>query len=531
MPPPRKLSSALSEETPNQSRFHLSLGNLHEANGRLDEALAAYADVAAMSPVGETGLRARNRTAAIMIQRGEIDAARRIVAEILQDNPENASALLTRATFYFSDQQFDDAITDLRSVIRMNPDSEQAQLMLARAHAGSRNVELAQKTYRRVLEINPANSDASNELAELLASRGEVDKAESVLREQLKADPDDAAAKAALIQTLIIQGDVESAEDEVRSLLEGEDTSGLAEYQLGRVLQAKQSSAAAIAAYESALRKNPTAVEPLQGLITVLMQDGRTTEAIAYLERHMKTYPKHLHPKLLLGSIYATQGRIAEAEEQYEEIIAIQPAATRAYAAIAGLYPDDSQARAAALRRGVDANPGEAMINLMLAEEYERQARIDEAIGVYEDMLELNPENDLALNNMANLLLDRRSDRASHERALELAKRFEDSNSAALLDTLGWAHYRLENYPLAIRYLERAVEAAEDVGFLRYHLGMAYFANNSPERARKELELAVQSAEADFTWLEDARATLNTIRGEPAEDPAAATESAADATS
>ena len=130
---------------------------------------------------------------------------------------------------------------------------------------------------------------------------------------------------------------------------------------------------------------------------------------------------------------------------------------------------------------------------------------------LYEKILKIDPESGLAVNNLAALLLDRRSDAASLARALELSKRFEDSTEPALVDTLGWAYYRNGDYENAVRYLKIAVDAADQVPLLHYHLGMAYFAKQSLELARKELEQAVNLAKADYDGIEEARETLNRI--------------------
>ena len=120
----------------------------------------------------------------------------------------------------------------------------------------------------------------------------------------------------------------------------------------------------------------------------------------------------------------------------------------------------------------------------------------------------MNSANDLAANNLAALLLDQSDDPADFERALELAKRFSDSEQPALVDTLGWAYYRNGDYAAAVRYLEVANDGADSVAILRYHLGMAYMKSNNLVRAREQLERALELARADFVGIEEAREAL-----------------------
>jgi len=291
----------------------------------------------------------------------------------------------------------------------------------------------------------------------LLARSGDVPRAEAVLREQLSAAPQDRQAASSLIQALLLQGDVEGAEVQARTMLDLGDETGLAEFQLGRVLQAKKSSQEAIDAYKAALEKSPQAPEPLQGLVAILVTEDRADEAIAFLRTHLDQYPTQLPPRLLLAAVYAKQGKTGAAAELYEEIISLQPNA---------------------------------------------------AIKIYETLVANNANNIIAVNNLAALMLDYRSDTESHARALELAKQFEDSDQAALLDTLGWAYYRNGDYDNAVRLLDAAVAGNDQMALLRYHLGMALVKANIPERGRAELEKSIDMAAEDFPGIEEARATL-----------------------
>jgi Flp pilus assembly protein TadD len=53
-----------------------------------------------------------------------------------------------------------------------------------------------------------------------------------------------------------------------------------------------------------------------------------------------------------------------------------------------------------------------------------------------------------------------------------------------IVDSLGWAHYRLGNYREAVRYLERAVELMPQDPILNDHLGDAYWRVGRRREAR-----------------------------------------------
>ncbi|MDP6414349.1 MAG: tetratricopeptide repeat protein [Gammaproteobacteria bacterium] len=498
-------------DLPETLELHLALGQLYESLEKQDEALATYEQIGTTEPKSTVGLAARNRIAIIRIQQNDPDEAKAVIAAILNDEQDNSDALMVRAAFSYTEKRFDDTITDLRTILRTLPDSERALLLLARSHSAGNSLELAQDAYRRLIELNPEHPVASAELAELLAQSGDVPKAEEVLREQLATTPEDRRAASSLIQALLLQGDVEAAETEARTMLDLGDDTGLAEFQLGRVLQAKQSSQQAVAAYRAALEKNPEAPEPLQGLIAILTSEGQPEKAVTFLLAHLDQYPTQLPPRILLAAVYAQQGKIESAAELFEETISLQPKATRAYAALATLYPNDPARRLDIYKRGVNANPQDVISNMLLAGEYERNNQFEDAIKIYENLLVKDRNDVLAANNLAALLLDYRSDPADHARALDLAKQFEISDQAALLDTLGWAYYRNGDYINATRILEKAVAGNDKVGLLHYHLGMALLKANRPEEGRSALEQALSLAENDFPGIEEARAVLKQL--------------------
>ncbi|MBM4221998.1 MAG: tetratricopeptide repeat protein, partial [Gammaproteobacteria bacterium] len=127
--------------------------------------------------------------------------------------------------------------------------------------------------------------------------------------------------------------------------------------------------------------------------------------------------------------------------------------------------------------------------------------------GVYEKLRAVHPKADALANNLANLLLDYRTDKDSLQQALRLSTPFASSTDPALLDTLGWAHYRNADPAQAVRLLERAAAAQGDSAPIRYHLGMAYLAVNNRAGARQELARAVAS-DSDYRGLDEARETL-----------------------
>jgi Tfp pilus assembly protein PilF len=95
----------------------------------------------------------------------------------------------------------------------------------------------------------------------------------------------------------------------------------------------------------------------------------------------------------------------------------------------------------------------------------------DAAVKQYRKVLESDPENFMALNNLAFLLVDRDEFNEAlglAQKAMELAP-----GEASVEDTLGWALLHKGMYREAIRHFKTAFSKQAAPG-IQYHLAMAY---------------------------------------------------------
>jgi len=125
----------------------------------------------------------------------------------------------------------------------------------------------------------------------------------------------------------------------------------------------------------------------------------------------------------------------------------------------------------------------------------ETQGRYEEARARYEAALQADPDNRMALNNLAYLLVDRLDRPAEALPYAERAKRLTPDD-ASVLDTLGHVLSRLQRLGEAAGVLLRALEINRDSIAINYHLGVVYVLRNEREDARLRLLRAKELAEA-----------------------------------
>lgn len=152
---------------------------------------------------------------------------------------------------------------------------------------------------------------------------------------------------------------------------------------------------------------------------------------------------------------------------------------------------------------------------LLLASALDNNGDWDSARNALEDAVQLDPKNPQILNYLGYSLLEKRIDVV---RGFELvSKAYQLAPlSAAITDSLGWAHFLKGDVDTAIPLLERAVKGAIADAAINEHLGDAYWAAGRRSEARFAWKAAALSAEGpaterlsrkiDFGWTKETAA-------------------------
>jgi tetratricopeptide (TPR) repeat protein len=190
----------------------------------------------------------------------------------------------------------------------------------------------------------------------------------------------------------------------------------------------------------------------------------RIDEAVAELQAMAAKEPGRASAEIQLGDLLRGQKRFSEAAAAYSEAIRRLKAA--------GMPPHWSLYYS----RGIA---------------YERSGQWNLAEADLEHALELKPDQPLVLNYLGYSWIDRGEKLNSGLKMIEkaVALRPEDGY---IVDSLGWAHYRLGDYASAVEYLEKAVELVPEDPTINDHLGDAYWKSGRLIEARYQWRQALQ---------------------------------------
>ena len=145
-----------------------------------------------------------------------------------------------------------------------------------------------------------------------------------------------------------------------------------------------------------------------------------------------------------------------------------------------------------ALEEATTLDPKLVSAHLTLALRHEEAKAYDEAIERYRKVLAIDPNNVLALNNLAYGLAVHRGQAAGALEYAERAQRLTGGKSVEIADTLAWIQHLLGRDAEAVALLETIVKTAPAGSEYRLHLAEVYAALGKLTEAASELQEALR---------------------------------------
>lgn len=246
--------------------------------------------------------------------------------------------------------------------------------------------------------------------------------------------------------SLLADNDTQTAAMFVRLALHLNPDFPLARLLLGQLLANQDRHDEALQAFQS------IADTPGLGLVAGLSQADsllaadRGDEAITTLRKVAQTWPDRATPLIDLGDVLRRKERFREAAEAYTEALdRLGPPRPRHWPVLFG--------------RGVA---------------YERLKEWPKAEADFQTALVLSPDQPFVLNYLGYSWVDQGINIEAAKQMIEtaVAQRPKDGY---IIDSLGWAHFRLGEFEKAVDVLEGAVRESPDDATINDHLGDAYW--------------------------------------------------------
>ena len=340
----------------------------------------------------------------------------------------------------------------------------------------------------KLLETSTAKHDQSAPLllrARLLQSLGRGEEALPLLKKGMERSPNDKRLRLTYARQLVELGRMDDARSEFSSLLQQFPEDDDLRFSLALVCLEAEAWREAIVYLEELVQRDAH-VNPAQYNL------GRAHEALGNVDEALLAYSlvgggnDYLPAQARLTDLLVANGRGAEASKHLAEArdsepeYALQLYLIEAEALSKQNQPDQAWAL---IQDALKQYPGDVNLlytRAMLAEPRNDLKQLERDLRT---IIERQPDNAMALNALGYTLVDR-TDR--HQEGLQLIQQAHDLNpeDPAILDSLGWANFRLGNLAEAEKLLRQAFERFPDHE-VAAHLGETLWAQNKQREARK----------------------------------------------
>ena len=475
------------------------VGDFYLRMGAYELGMQAYRDGEKQDP--KMAADYEKRIADVLLAQGRDQEALAIVSKLHKDYPRDVEAAAIHASLLAKGdpQQVQAAIAELEPLTVKEPGNAMLQFHLARAYwmkGDPASLDKAAQHFETSLKLNPDSLLAKLGLARIRLEQGQNGVAVQIAEEILETNPSNLQAKLTRGTALANLGEGDKAREELRSILSIHKDSGTgsdndARYQLAALDLREKRYTEAEAGFRALAQAED--LRGVTGLADSKLAQGQPAAAAQILEQGLAKHPDRDGYRLALSEVQLRMGRLQEARAQLEQLVRRKPDWAEALTHL-GTVESQLGDKAGALEnfekahQRQPANPSTTLGYAMLLED---GGKVEQARGMYEEVLKTDPDNATALNNLAYLKaeqgvdLDRALGYAQH--ALQRSPR--DPN---ISDTLGLIYIRKKLTAQAVQVLQELVARVPTNPSFHLHLGMALLDAGEKQLAKKELEKALQ---------------------------------------
>jgi len=466
-----KEAMALQARWPDRVESHILVGSIEMSNGDFPAARKSFELSVEIAP---DDLRPIRGLAQLDLASGDIAAARERYLRIIELQPQDALSMVALARIAAHGEDMEEARTWLERARKADAAAVAPRRILAALYIASGDYSDAENIAEEAVNIRPDNAVLHNLLGLARANQEDYRGAVLSFKQAMKLDPEDSTYRLNLARAQVNTGSIDAARD---------------------ILQD---------ASDQDLQDVPTVIMLASLKAQAGDLDGATAIAKQLRERHADDASTHA----LEAELLARSGKLRDASQAYDRALAIDNLAQYAVRAYQIRQQAGLEDQVAPLVGFLQERPMDSRMRMYLALAYQELNQTDNANREYEGVLENEPDNFIAANNLAWSYFE-----IGDPRAEAMARRaFEiQPDDSSVADTLGWILVRDGQVDEGVALLRKATEQGDSSAQVRYHLAAGLAAAGDPDGARRILQ-ELLSGQDEFSGRQEAEALLSTLR-------------------
>lgn len=476
----QQYQAGLKDDPKNSVHYQEGMVGVYQSTGRSDEALKLAKSVVDKNPKDPI---ANEVYASMLLQTGTAGSASKSIEELkalVQNSPNDGALHLDLARAYFGTNQMDKSLNEA--------------------------LDAMQYEAKRQVPRGTVLTIARTMAARIYEDRGEHAKALDQANILLQANPKNPDARLIRDRALIGSNEAAQAESDLQSLVQEVPQMKDAHLQLANLYMNQKQFDKASTQFDQVWKSNPPDLRGFVGLQMVKLAQGKGDEASRALEDLVQKNPKNVPLRYQLAVFQTTAGAQAakanpahakdlfqEAAENYKEILKSNANSTDVWMRLGVLQRQLGQydAALASFEQASTAdshNPGAPLNQALLLE---AMGKRKEAAAAYGKVLAIDPENPLALNNLAFMNAENGT---NLDQAMTFAERAKKKvpNNPDVSDTLGYVYYQKNLNSEALQIFRQLVQQSPQNPTFHYHLAMALEKEGDKQAAKDEAQKALK---------------------------------------
>ncbi len=529
----RYLSHA-ADIQPKDPTVQAALGYGQFVSGDVDRAIGSFESVLDLNA---TNSDAQTFLVLSLVGKGEYDKAIESTRTMLQKDPDNALLLNLLGGAYLAKKDLPAARDAFGRSLKAKPDYAPAAINLSKIAYGERRYDDARRPLLEVVKKDPRNLDALLALADLEAIQGHADESARWVDVAARENPTVLGPKIRQIRRQIDRQDYQRAANlardvdgvhannpEVLTLLaeaqvaSGDRSGAVSTYgrlmsldsktiryplEVARIEAADNHLASAAGAIAKAIAIDPDSLEAQIVQAQINIRQGNF-DAARDIAAKIQKRPGYAAAGLITaGDAWMAQKKADRAEKAYQSAFAAEKSSATVLKIQQSLVAQGKAKEADAVLKGwLAEHRDDAMVQLYAAAYYQSIGDSKQAEGLYRSIVARNPNDVVALNDLA-LLLHAKQDPKASSFAEQAVKVFP--GSAQLNDTLGWILVDSgSDLQRGRDLLAKSATALPKNPEIRYHYAVALAKAGEKDKARTEIDAALSST-GHFAQEDDAR--------------------------
>ena len=412
---------------------------------------------------------------------------------------------------FFSQQPEKKQVYEIvRSLAKPYPASPEAHFAVAYAAfaaeiPSTQGVDIVMVEVDRALELKPGWERAALLKADILA-RKSPDAAVAFLKPFVAANPDARSAAGALAQVYVEQKRYVEARAVFQALWDADRTSREFEFGVAAISMQMKDWATAEALFTDLAKAGYGESGAVELYLAQVAEEAGNYQLAIDRYLAVPEGERAWLAKLRVAAMMAKQNRLPEARRYLADLPAVtidQRVQVRQAEAAMLRDANDNAAAYAVLKQALIEHPDSPDLLYDAAMVAEKLDKIDEAEASLRRVVELKPEDAQALNALGYTLVDRTPRTSEGFALIEKAYKLAPEDPF-ILDSMGWAFYRLGKLDDAETYLRRAMTQRPDAE-IAAHLGEVLWKKGDPVRANEVWQSQLQTSPANEVLLETVR--------------------------